>query len=99
MAPTSKGWTLVSLFCSTNALTFNYGSFGPGEKVLIYDRKLERNTKVEAGLWNIDEEPDLSNYIQFDSCKTLRQSTFENSDEFLPLTAHGYYYLECEVDS
>ena len=76
MAPTSKGWTLVSLFCSTNALTFNYGSFGPGEKVLIYDRKLERNTKVEAGLWNIDEEPDLSNYIQFDSCKTLSNPSF-----------------------
>jgi len=101
MAPRSKGClALLGLLSqAATALNFNFGSFGPDENVLIYNRKLAADTKVEAALWNLDATPTVNNLIQFDECSIVKQRTFENSDELLPLTASGYHYLDCSVDS
>ena len=39
----------------------------------------------------------MSNYISFDSCEVKHQGNFENTDEPLPLTAHGYNYVVCQA--
>ena len=99
MAPRRKGLTtLLGLLSQATALNFNYGSFGPNDKLLIFDRKFCSDVKVEAALWNVEATPTLSNLIQLD-CNVLEQRTFENSDEFLPLTAAGYHYLECSIEA
>ena len=99
MAPTSKGLAFLGLLTPTSGLNFNFGSFGPNEKVQIFDRSLRADTKVQAALWSLNEEASLSSLVQFDSCRVVKQRFFENSDELLPLTAAGYHYIECDTDS
>ena len=81
------------------AWNFNFGSFGKDESILIYGDGFDQDSIVYAGLWDLNLEADVMNYIPLENCEVLHQDTFENSDEFLPLTQSGYYFLACETDS
>ena len=78
---------------------FNFGSFGKDEKILLYGDGFDRDSVVYAGLWDVNLEADVMNYIPLENCEVLHQDTFENSNEFLPLTQSGYYFLACDSDS
>ena len=77
---------------------FNFGSFGRDEKILLYGDGFDRDSVVHVGLWDLNLEADVQNYIPLENCEVLHQDTFENSNEFLPLTQSGYYFLACDSD-
>ena len=89
---------LVTLVGLTSAFNFNHGSFGPNSKIWIYDNaQFADAPSVVVSLWNVNDGPSLMNSIMID-CEMKHQDTFENSNEYLPLTQPGYNYLECTTD-
>ena len=67
----------------------------PQSTIWIYDNeRFASEPTAFAALWKSEDGPDLSNQIMID-CEMKKQITFENSDEYLPLTRPGYNYLEC----
>lgn len=40
----------------------------------------------------------VKSLIMLDECNVQKQDRFENSNEYLPLTAPGYYYIVCRTE-
>ena len=64
------------------AWNFNFGSFGKDESILIYGDGFDQDSIVYAGLWDLNLEADVMNYIPLENCEVLHQDTFENSGRF-----------------
>ena len=90
--------TLLGLVPQYRAWNFNFGTFGNQEPVLIYGSGFDADAVAYVGLYDIEKGAELNNYIPLDDCVIHKQRTFENSDEMLPLTQTGYYYIECQSD-
>lgn len=91
---------LVGLIHRADAgFTWNHGSFGPDSVLWLYNNEYFANDpSVYVGLYPADTpEPGLADTIMLD-CMHERQSTFENSLEYLPEFMPGYKYMECILD-
>jgi len=100
--PVMRRITLLATLLGTTQVcaewTFNFGSFGKNEPVIIYGSGFDADAKLDIDLYPDGEEPTLSNKIPLEDCFVSQQLTFENSTEFLPLTQNGYYYITCQTD-
>ena len=89
---------LGSAIATTSTWTFNFGTFGQNEPVIIYGSGFDLEAKIDIDLYPSEQDPSLSNLINLEDCFDSQQLTFENSTEFLPLTQNGYFYITCNTD-
>ena len=75
---------------------FNFGNFGPGEEIVIFSDVLQKQGTLELALWDTSLSPNEASLVPL-SCRKVRQLTFENSDEPLPITRSGYNYMACHA--
>ena len=76
--------------------TWNFGAFGPDSRLWLFNNEFFANDpSVTVSLYPQSiPEPGLGDLVTLD-CQHEHQTTFENSNEYLPEFMPGYKYLEC----